>query len=391
MRAHIRLGSIAGIPIGLHFSWFLIAALITLALGGWFSTAHPDWTAATIWASAVIAGVLFFGTLVLHELSHALVARASGVPVASITLFALGGVAHIRENAGSPGVEFRMGIVGPLTSALIGGLCLTAAWLGGWAGGLTAATPVVSVLVWLGFINVALAVFNMLPGYPLDGGRVARAALWWLTGDVDRATRLAARGGQVVGGLLMAVGLSQFIAGAGLGGLWPAVIGWFLLTAAQSSYQETVMMAGLRSARVRDVMTDEYGTVDAAMTVAAFVDNELLRTGRRCYIVTDGGSVAGLVTTRDIKHVARERWPLTQVRDAMRPLARVRAVGPDASLADTLTLMNRHDVNQLPVLSNSRVDGMVSRAQLLRLVQAQAELGRAEPSAVGRRSERTPT
>jgi len=235
MKAHIKLGHIFGIEIGLHLSWLIIAVLITMSLADQFYVLNPDWGAGTIWVSAIVTVVLFFFTIILHELAHALVARARNLPVRSITLFALGGVAQIEKEAGEASTEFWMGIAGPIMSLLIGVICLTLAWAFGWTPVEMPDSPVMAVLMWLGVINISLAIFNMIPGFPLDGGRVLRGIIWWITGDHIRATRLATRIGQIVAFGFIILGIVRFFNGAGFGGLWMAFIGWFLLEAATAS------------------------------------------------------------------------------------------------------------------------------------------------------------
>jgi len=193
MKAQIRLGRVAGISIGLHYSWLIIALLITLSLAQHFRAVAPQWSNPVVWIAAIVTGLLFFAALLLHELAHSLLAKSRGLRVRAITLFALGGVSQIESEARDAKSEFSIAIAGPVTSLLIGIALLGTAWLTGWKPATEPGTPVVSVLVWLGYINIMLAAFNMIPGYPLDGGRVLRALIWWVTGNADRATRLAAR------------------------------------------------------------------------------------------------------------------------------------------------------------------------------------------------------
>ena len=249
MQPHVKIGRIAGIDIGLHYSWLIIALLITLSLRAHFYDLDPQWESGTIWAAVLFTGVLFFASIVVHELAHALVAKARNLPVQSITLFALGGVAHIERGAADAKTEFWIGIAGPVMSVVIGGLSLGLAWTIGGDALSTPSTPLMAVLMWLSYINFMLAAFNMIPGFPLDGGRVLRALLWWTTGDADRSTRLAARVGQGVGFLFILIGVWQSLSGAGLGSLWIALIGWFLLDAAGASYAHVGMVAGLRGCR----------------------------------------------------------------------------------------------------------------------------------------------
>ncbi len=370
MRSQITLGRIFGIKIGLHYSWFLIALLLVLSLSGNFRASHPQWSTGLVLALATATAILFFVSLLLHELSHSLVARARGLPVREITLFALGGVSQIERDVTSAKTEFWMAFVGPLTSVFIGLTCLAAAKIVE----LIAASPVEVMLSWLGYINFGLAVFNMLPGYPLDGGRILRAIIWWKTGDVDRSTRAAARAGQVVASIFIAIGVIEFFGGAGIGGLWIAFIGWFLLQAAGESYLEIGLKRDLEAVRVADVMARNCPTVDGHQDIQDFVDNELLRTGRRCFVVVENGKVAGLVTPHEVKSLDREKWPGTRLEEIMCPLEKMRTVTPDASLASALLLMSRADLNQLPVVSNGRLEGVLSRAEILSYLQTRTEL-----------------
>ncbi len=379
MEAQIKLGRAFGVEIGLHYSWLIIAFLITLSLASHFQMTNAQWGGGVIWASAISTAALFFAAIIAHELSHAAVARARGLPVRSITLFALGGVAQIEKEAADAKTEFWMGIAGPITSAFIGFVLLGVASLLGWspeAGALTSTpkTPLLAMVVWLGYINVSLALFNMVPGFPLDGGRVLRAILWWITGDATRSTRIAARTGQVVAFGLIAFGLVQFFGGAGFGGLWMAFIGWFLLDAARASYAQVGIAESLRGLRVGDVMEKECPVVDGRSNLQTLVDDHLLRTGHRCFFVVDDGRVAGLVTPHEIKKVERARWPNTTLESVMVPLEKLHAVTPDSPVVEALDMMGRENVNQLPVVSGGQLEGMISRGHVLQLLQTRAEL-----------------
>jgi Zn-dependent protease/predicted transcriptional regulator len=375
MPAQIRLGRILGVEIGLHYSWLIIALLITLSLAGHFSATHPEWGRSVIWTLAVVTDLLFFAALITHELSHAAVAKAYGLPVRSITLFALGGVAHIEREAATPKVEFWMGIVGPITSVVIGFVCLGLVWALDWVPMATPATPPLAMLVWLGYINIMLAVFNLVPGFPLDGGRVLRALIWWTTGDANRSTRLAAGVGQFVAFGFITLGLLRFFTGAGFGGLWLAFIGWFLLDAARASYAQVEIAEGLRGLRVGEVMARDCPTVGAHTSLQTFVDDYLLRTGRRCFVIRDNGRIVGLITPHEVKEVEREQWPHTTVENAMRPLDQLRTVTPETLVTEALETMGRQDVNQLPVVADGRLAGVISRGHIVQLLQARAELG----------------
>ena len=370
MRSQIKLGKVFGIEIGLHFSWFLIALLIVLSLSAQFHARNGQWSDGVILAMAIVTAVLFFVSLLLHELAHSVVARSRGLPVREITLFALGGVSQIEKEPTSAKTEFWMAFVGPLTSAVIGAFCLLALRVAN----VSASNPFGAMLYWLGYINLALAGFNLIPGYPLDGGRILRAIIWWNTGDVERSTRSAARIGQAVAGGLIALGIFQFFAGGGIGGLWIAFIGWFLMQAAGESYAGPALQRALAGVRVRDVMIRDSPVVDSWLNVQNFVENELLRTGRRFYVVLENGVVAGFVTLHQIKELDRAKWPFTTLGDIMRPLDELCSVNPDASLTSALESMTKHDFNQLPVLSDGHLEGVLSRTQVLNYLRTRTEL-----------------
>ena len=374
MQSQVKLGRIFGVEIGFHYSWLIIAFLITLSLAGHFRAAHPEWEGSVIWMTAIITGIFFFASIIVHELSHAVVAQAAGLPVRSITLFALGGVAHIDKEAASPKTEFWMGIIGPITSMAIGLLCLGIARLLGWGMMATPATPFLAMLVWLGYINIGLAFFNLIPGFPLDGGRVLRAIIWWITGNVTRATRIAAGVGQFVAFCLIGFGILGFFVGGDFGGLWLAFIGWFLLDAARLSAAQVEVLANLSDVHVGDIMTRDCLTVDGQADLQTFAEDYLLRTGRRCFVIKENGNIIGLVTPSELKGIERERWPHTPVSQVMRPLQQLRTVGVTTPVTEALETMGREDVNQLPVVSHGHLEGIISRGHILQLLQARTEL-----------------
>jgi Zn-dependent protease len=376
MKSSIRLGRVFGIEVGLHYSWFLIALLIVMSLSAQFQAEHSGWGPAVIWTTSLMTALLFFATLLAHELSHALVARSHGLTTRAITLFALGGVAQIEKEPEDPKTEFLVGIVGPFSSAVIGVISLGLAWVAGWHFNNTPETPIIAMLVWLGYINLMLAAFNMIPGFPLDGGRILRAIIWWSTKNGTRATQLAARTGQVVALGFIALGIFRFFAGAGFGGLWIAFIGWFLLQAAGSSYSTVTLTSNLKDVRVSDVMTHDCVAVDGNLNVQSFVEDHLLRSGRRCFVVEQNGEMIGLVTPHEIKHLEKARWPFTTLYDVMRPLDQVHTVTPSTPVMEALETMGRDDVNQLPVVSGNHLDGIVTRANVIQFLQTRAELSR---------------
>lgn len=370
MRSQIPVGRFFGIRTGLHYSWFLIALLMLLSFSAIFHRQYPASGEGLITAWALATTLLFFVSLLLHELSHCMVALHYGLRVREITLFALGGVSQIEGELPSAAAEFRIAIAGPLTSALIGVVCAAAARI-----------PIVvamgqpaTMFSWLAYINLTIAAFNLLPGYPMDGGRVLRAFLWWRSGSLERATRTASRAATFLAIAFIAVGLIDFFRGGGLSGLWIAFLGWFLLQASRESYLEYTIKEELKGVRVRDVMNTSPATIDGRLSIQEFVDNELLRTGRRCFLVRENGLLIGMVTPHEIREVHRAAWPTTPIDRVMHPLEKIHAVAPETSLLDALDTMGREDLNQVPVLSDGRVEGVLSRAEVLAYLQTRADL-----------------
>ena len=374
MKAHIKLGRIFGVAVGLHYSWIIIALLVTLSLRSQFAVDHPNWDVSTTWAIAIITGLLFFVSILLHELSHAAVAKLRGIPVRAITLFALGGVAQIEKDAADAKSEFWMGIIGPITSIAIGLVCLVLASLLGWNFPTESNTPPAAMFMWLGYINIALAIFNLIPGFPLDGGRVLRAVIWWVTGDANRSTRIAAGVGQLVALGFIMMGIWRFFSGAGFGGLWIAFIGWFLLEAARASGAQVEITERLTGVKVGDVMAQQFPVVDANSNLQTFVQDHLLPTGHRCFVVLEQGTPAGIITPHEVKAIDRARWPYTTVGDVMRSLESLRTMSPERPVAEALEMMGREDVNQMPVVQEGKLTGIISRGHILRVLQTRAEL-----------------
>jgi len=376
MKAQIKLGRIKGIAIGLHYSWFIIAFLIALSLVEHFRQVMPTLSEAAVYSAAVITAVLFFVTLLLHELAHSLLAKSRGLRVQSITLFALGGVSQIEQESPDAKTEFWVAIVGPLSSFVIGAVCLLLAGLAGWGWkqGMEAQTPLAAVLLWLGYINFMLAAFNMIPGYPLDGGRVLRAVIWWINKNAVRATEIAARVGQVIAFLFILWGLYEFFVGRNFGGLWIAFIGWFLLDASRSSYLQTEFMEVLRGRTVADLMDRICPAVEAHLSVEDFVHQYLLTSGRRCFVVVQDGRLVGLITPNEVKHVEQERWNQTSIQSVMRPVSQLRVVTPETPVVQALAMMGREDLNQLPVVSEGQLQGILSRGNIMGFLRTHAEL-----------------
>jgi Zn-dependent protease/predicted transcriptional regulator len=378
MKSQIKLGTVFGVELGLHYSWFAIAVLIAFSLAAHFHAVNSSWSDATVWSAALITAVLFFAALIAHELSHAMVAKLRGLPVHQITLFMLGGAAQIEKEPTDAGTEFWMAIVGPLTSFAIGFGLLAIAFVFGWNQGTTPVVPGLAILVWLGYINLMLGAFNLIPGFPLDGGRVLHAVVWAITKNANRSMLIAVRVGQAIAVLFIAYGIFEFFEGLVVSGIWLAFIGWFLLQAAGATYMQRQAAGLLGNIRVRDLMSTDCQQVSPESVLQDLVNEVLFRTGARCFLVVDGGQFAGLVTPLEIRAVDPSRWPQTTAREIMRPASRVHSVLPDTPAIQALEIMARENINQLPVVSAGKVEGIISRGHLLQVLKTRAELGAPE-------------
>ena len=371
LQAGIPLGRFFGISIRLHYSWFFIFVLVTWALGaGYFPSSYPNWSLATYWGIGFATSILFFCSVLAHELSHSLVAQTIGIPVKSITLFIFGGVSQIGKEPGRPGDEFRMALAGPLSSLVIGGV-----FWGIYFGTRGVSEPLGALAFWLGWINLVLAGFNLIPGFPMDGGRVLRSIVWWRTNNLRSATRVASNIGRVIGYLFIFGGVFWIFRGNWINGLWIALIGWFLENAAVGSYRQVALQDMLRGHTVSEVMTRDCPVVPPKLTVEQLAHDYILGSGRRCFPVVDDGHVLGLVTLNDVKGVPRELRSTKTVSEAMTPFDKLKWVRPDDDLSDVLQLLSGEDVNQLPVVENNNIVGMVARDNLLSFIHTRSELG----------------
>jgi Zn-dependent protease/CBS domain-containing protein len=390
MRNGFSVGRIFGIRITIDWSWIFIFVLVIWNVGAAVGNLHPFWSLATIWGVAVVAALLFFASVLAHELAHSLVARAQGLPVRTITLFLFGGVSNIQREPRSPGAEFLMAIVGPLTSIVLGVIFLV-------LGGVSAGTPVQGVtpfttglaplsppaiiLLWLGQINILLGLFNLIPGFPLDGGRVLRSLLWAATHNLRTATRWASRVGQAIGWLMIIAGLAMIFGiqipffGTGfLGGLWLAFIGWFLTTAAIQSYRQVVIHDILEGVPVARLMRTTVPTVPATISIGDLVHTHMMGTDERCFpVLQDGDQLAGLVCLDDVRKVPRADWETTRVRDIMTPIDQVAVVTPDEEAGEAFAVLTGRDVNQVPVVQDGHLVGMLRRRDVLRWLQLHAD------------------
>lgn len=368
MNGSVRIARIAGIDVGIHYTWLIALMLVTWSLAtSVFPEILPGRGPGLYWPMGLAGALLLFASVLAHELTHSLVARARGLPVQSITLFIFGGVSLIRAEAEDPRDEFLVSVVGPLSSLALAGIFWGLSQVVG-------ERALQALLTYLFLVNLLLAAFNILPGFPLDGGRVLRSIAWGVTGSLRRATDISAYVGHVFALVLIAWGVYLIVSGLFLQGLWTAFIGWFLSSAAEASRREVATQESFRGVRVAEVMDTEPCTVPPTITVAEMVHEYVFHRGHRALPVLEDGRLVGIATTVDVRKVPPERWAETEVREIMtrQPLY---TVTPDDDLAQAVRTMAEHDVNQLPVVQDGRLVGMLSRAHIVRFVQLSEEIG----------------
>jgi Zn-dependent protease len=375
LRGGIPIGKAFGIQLRLHYSWFFIFALVTFALADiYFPEYYPAWSLSARIAAGLITSVLFFASVLVHELMHSIVSQRQGVPVQSITLFFLGGVSQITSEPKQPADEFRMAIVGPLSSLVIGGILLGVYYQ--WRTADTFAVQFVTgIAYWLGYINLLLGGFNLIPGFPLDGGRVLRSLIWWRNNNLKSATRIASNVGRVVGFILIFIGIWFIFTGNWFNGIWLALIGWFLESAAVGSYQQLLMQEMLKGHVASEIMSGDCVVVPPDMTIDHLVNGNILTSGRRCFPVGSGSEIMGLMTLHNVKEVPRDQWTTETVKEAMTPFDKLKWVRPDEELSSVLRILTQDNINQVPVVQDNKIIGMVTRENLLNFVHVRSRLG----------------
>jgi Zn-dependent protease/CBS domain-containing protein len=390
MKSSWRLFRIAGIDIGVHYTWLFIFILLTWALAGSvFPQQHPGWGTLIYWFMGVIASLSLFVSVLLHELAHSLVAQARGMKVGSITLFIFGGVSNLEDEPEKPRTEFMMAIVGPLTSLVLGFACWgIAAGLSGHGlsfsdllNGTRLSSPAASILGYLGWINISLAVFNILPGFPLDGGRVLRSIIWGSTGSLKKSTDIATIVGRLFGWAFIGMGIYMifggeitYLGGGLFSGLWVIFIGWFLNSAADASRREVTLREHFSGIKVKDVMNAQPGSINPDTTVEQVVSNIFQRLHGRAVPVCANDKLLGIVTIDDVKKVPREQWALTPAERIMTrpPLF---TVSPEDGLQAAFKMIAQHAINQVLVTQDGRCIGMLSRADIIAHLQLSQDLG----------------
>jgi Zn-dependent protease len=370
----IRVGRIFGIPIFIDFSWVLVFGLVTFSVSTYFGSQHPTWSSTQTWTVGILTTLLFFASVVFHELAHSVVAQAYKIKVLSITLFIFGGLARISREPAKAVQEFNIAIAGPLASGFLSAVFYSLIIL-------FPGKPMLGALAgYLGQTNLVLALFNLLPGFPLDGGRIFRAIVWGVTKDFSRATRAAGASGKLIAYALIILGIGS-IAYGNWGGAWLGLIGWYLLTAAQASVAQVTIRGALAGLRATDVMSQEVPTIPANMSLDEY-SNEVLRTGRRMHIVTMGDRLTGMMNVAALNQVPRDEWNMNSVQAVMVPRDKIIWASPEEPLQRLLERLMAADVNQMPVVSHgedgsAHIVGVVTRDAILRVIQTRSELGAA--------------
>lgn len=365
----VQVARVLGIPVFVHFSWFVVFGLIAWTLAtGYFPQRYPNLPVTSYWAKGLLASLLFFVSILLHELGHSVVALKSGIAIRSITLFIFGGVARLERDPPDGRTELRMAAAGPAVSVVLAGLFLAAGALARPGG---TAWAVARYLV---VINLVVAAFNLVPAFPLDGGRLLRGLLWKSMGKA-RATRVAARAGTLFAYFLIASGVVSMLRGSGISGMWYVLIGWFLKDAAAGAYQSARVDEALRGVTAGDAMVKDPATLPAEISLAEAVHEHFLRTGYGAYPVLRGDAPVGLLCRRDVLKVPAEDRERTSVQAAMTPLAELAVVPPAAPLIRAMSRMAESGVGRVLVMDGNRLAGLLTMGSVLRHVRVREELG----------------
>ncbi|MFC1560018.1 site-2 protease family protein [Candidatus Margulisiibacteriota bacterium] len=375
MRKSIHIGTILGIPIDINYTWFIIFGLVTWTLASAaFPYSAPGQPAILYWASAFITALIFFSCLLLHELSHAYIALKNNLPIKGITLFIFGGIAHMGEEPSNPKTEFKMAIAGPITSFTLSAIF----WiLFALFNSMGVHRIILTATFYLAYINLAIVIFNMIPGFPLDGGRVLRSVLWSHFNDIKKATRIASGFGRGFAFFLMGVGFFYLFLGALLQGIWLIFIGLFLQEAAESSYQHVLLQKALTGTKVKDIMTKTVITVNEDMPLDLVIDNYFFKFRFTSFpVISPTESLSGLITLHDVKEIPKEKWNTKYVRDVMLPLNSDLVIAPNSEIMEALTQMVRNKVGRLIVVEDHNLIGFISQRDVMRLFEVRSDLAK---------------
>jgi Zn-dependent protease len=373
-KQHLSIGKIFNIPIGVDLSWFLILALITWSLAvSYYPQEYANWPVLEYWIVGAVTAVIFFICVLLHELGHSVVAIHNKLPVRSITLFIFGGISEITSEPPSAAAEFWIAIAGPLTSfALAAFFAILQIFVTGIA-------PLLALLRYLAYINGILGLFNLIPGFPLDGGRVFRAIVWGITHNLQRATVIAANVGRAIAFLFILFGFWQIAIGNLFNGIWIAFIGWFLESAANSQLSQQRLHSLLAGHTVAQAMSRNFATVPATITLQQIADEHILGSGQRFFVVESADLPVGLLTIAGLNKIPRSSWATTTAAQAMTPIDQFHKLRSDTDLVEALDEMNMDKINQLPVMNDGQFEGILSEENIVRFMRTLQELNRSRP------------
>jgi len=369
VRSSVKMFRIFGIDIGFHYTWLIAVVLITWSLAaGYFPQVNPGGGPAQNWGLGLIASLLLFTSVIMHELGHSLVAIARNLPVKTITLFIFGGAANLEREVERPNDEVAITVAGPAVSLGLAAIfhMMTVLFQGH--------ETAVALFTWVRMVNLYLGLFNLLPGMPLDGGRLLRAFLWWRWGNFVRATQVASLVGRGIAYVFIGVGFVLFLMGYPGNAIWLVFLGWFLASSADSAYQSVSMDAMLRSVPVHS-LTGPAAKVDPEVTIRQLVDDYILGQNSRAVLVMRSEELLGIITLTDVKRVPRESWELARVSDWMTK-APLKTIQTREDVSELLRIIATDDLNSVPVLEGNRVVGMVGRPEVIRYLQTRQELGR---------------
>jgi Zn-dependent protease/predicted transcriptional regulator len=359
-RQSLSLGKVFGISLSVDLSWFLVMAMLTWTFAvGYYPSEFKNWPLAEYWITGGVTAVLLFGCVLLHELGHSFTALRFKIPVKGITLYIFGGISQISEEPKNAASEFWITIAGPAVSLVLAGVFTLLAPF------LTGLLPVLAVVKYLAYANLLLGLFNLIPGFPLDGGGVLMAIVWGITRNRHRSILVAAYAGRVVAYLLILLGAYMMFAGGLVNGLWTAFMGWFLLDASGGQVQHEKVRTLLAGHQVFEAMNRAYTTIQADTTLQFLIDHQILGGSRRSFIVVEGSQVVGLLTLHQVSAIPREKWAETIASQAMLPLDKLKQINPDTGLWDAIEEMDQDGVNQLPVMRAGQIEGMLTREDII--------------------------
>ncbi len=373
MPGSFYVGRLLGIPLLINVSWFVVFAIVTLSLvAGQLPGRYPHWSNATYVAVGLSTSLLFFGSVIVHELAHSVVARRIDIPVKSITLFIFGGMAQITRDARRPSGELAMAAAGPIASFALAALFAVL-----WVATRRVHEPLTALSGWLALVNLSLGVFNLLPGFPMDGGRILRSLLWWATGSFQKATRIAVGVGYAISYLIIGGAIAIIFTNPSnfLSALWLIVIGWFLRQAAGSSLRQSQVRAALEDYQVRDLMSINFPAIPPSTTLLEMTNLHAMGGLRQWFLVVQHGVLQGLVSMSDLHKANEPLWGTTSVTAVMTPLAELIHVEPQVAALEALELMEDKDIHHLPVVESGVLQGVLTHDGLARAAQMRRRLG----------------